>query len=396
MPSRPLSLLTLTTAFPNPNEPSHSPFVAARLTALSEHALIRVIAPVPWIDYSNPRRDLWASRRIPFTRHHGPLETWHPRWLFPPFGTPVNVLCLAARLLPLAARLHRMQPADWIDSHFGYPDGAAAALVAGVLRLPLCITIRGNEMVHSLQPARRAILRWALLRARRVIAVSEELRRFAVGLGVASSRCVTIPNGVDASVFYPRPLAEARAAAGLPPHARLLLSAGGLGPGKGHHLIIQTLTALLQRHPTLQFWLAGGVNRDGRYDAEIKALIERLGLQNHVRLLGPQPPERLSALMSAADVFALASFAEGWPNVVHEAQACGTPVVATQVGAIPQMLPSEHLGLTIPPGDIPALTAALDLALTRDWDREAIASFGRARTWQTVAQEVAALLRAAL
>lgn len=396
MTDHPLSLLTLTTAFPNPNEPGNSPFVAARLQALSEHAFIRVIAPVPWIDYSNPRRDYWASRTIPPRRHHGSLETWHPRWLFPPLGTPFNVLCLAARMLPLASRLHRQHAADWIDAHFGYPDGAAAAIVARILRLPFSITIRGNEMVHGIHPFRRSLLRWALTRATRVIAVSEELRDFALSLGVPPERAHTIPNGIDADCFYPRPFAETRAALGVAPVDRLILAAGGLGPGKGHHLVIQAMPALLAKHPRAQFWLAGGVTRDGRYDAEIRSLINALGLQDRVRLLGPQTAEQLAALMSAADVFTLASFAEGWPNVVHEAQACGAPVVATRVGAIPQMLPSTNLGLIVPPGDIPALAAAFDEALSRQWNRAAISAHGRARTWKHVATEVAGLIHAAL
>jgi glycosyltransferase involved in cell wall biosynthesis len=96
--------------------------------------------------------------------------------------------------------------------------------------------------------------------------------------------------------------------------------------------------------------------------------------------------------MSAADVLALASEAEGWPNVVHEAMACGTPVVATDVGAIPEMIPSPELGFRVPFGDTGALRDALRMALARDWDRGAIARYAQGRAWDKVAAEVVEVL----
>jgi glycosyltransferase involved in cell wall biosynthesis len=285
---------------------------------------------------------------------------------------------------------------QWIDAHFGYPDGVAAALVAGALGLPCSITIRGNEMVHGQDALRRGALRWAFQRATRIIAVSDELREFAVSLGTPPERAVAIPNGVDGETFFPRDRASVRAALEVPHSARLILSAGGLGPGKGHHLLIRSVAALAGANPELRLWIAGSLNRDGDYEKEIRALIEDLGMQERIRLIGAQPSARLAELMSAADLFSLASFSEGWPNVVHEALACGTPVVATRVGAVPQMLPSEEFGLTVPPGDVPALTAALRRGLERSWDREAISAHGRARSWAQVASEVACLITDAL
>jgi glycosyltransferase involved in cell wall biosynthesis len=92
--------------------------------------------------------------------------------------------------------------------------------------------------------------------------------------------------------------------------------------------------------------------------------------------------------MSAADVFCLASSTEGWPNVVNEALACGTPVIATDVGAVRQMIVSERYGSVVPVDDGEALTEALRMALTREWDQEAISAWGRSRSWAQAADEV--------
>jgi glycosyltransferase involved in cell wall biosynthesis len=91
--------------------------------------------------------------------------------------------------------------------------------------------------------------------------------------------------------------------------------------------------------------------------------------------------------MSAADVFCLASSREGWPNVVHEALACGTPAVATDVGAVPEIISSSRIGLVVPPGDVRALTAALRLALDTHWDRDVISARAHSRSWEQAARE---------
>jgi glycosyltransferase involved in cell wall biosynthesis len=97
--------------------------------------------------------------------------------------------------------------------------------------------------------------------------------------------------------------------------------------------------------------------------------------------------------MSASDVFCLASTNEGWPNVVHEALACGAPVVATDVGAVPEMLPDERYGVIVPVNDRTALERGLARALAGRWDRQAIAAWGQARSWGHVAGEVLEQMR---
>jgi glycosyltransferase involved in cell wall biosynthesis len=101
-------------------------------------------------------------------------------------------------------------------------------------------------------------------------------------------------------------------------------------------------------------------------------------------------------LISAADVMCLATTREGWPNVVHEALACGTPVVATDVGGIPDMIPSEDHGMVVPVNDAAALRDALRKALAKFWDHAAISARARARSWDRVAAEVLEQMRQVL
>jgi glycosyltransferase involved in cell wall biosynthesis len=111
-------------------------------------------------------------------------------------------------------------------------------------------------------------------------------------------------------------------------------------------------------------------------------------MESRVRFLGQVSSSVLPELMSAADVFCLASNREGWPNVVHEAMGCGTPVVAANVGGVADMVPSESYGFVVPVNDPAALREALDKALSRTWDHDAISAWAASRSWENVAREV--------
>jgi teichuronic acid biosynthesis glycosyltransferase TuaC len=387
-----LRVLSLSLVFPNPREPGLGPFVRERLRHLSQSARVKVIAPIAVADYSARRLRLSSDDFM--SRRDGELEVFHPGWVFPPGGTPINVLLLLARILPVVRRLHKQFQFDVIDSHFGYPEGAVAAHLASIIGCPFTITLRGSEPMFAKYRYRRLALQWALRRANAVMAVSGKLRDFAIELGADASRCLVIPNGVDKEVYYPQDPNGFRVRHRITPATRVILSAGELIEAKGHHLVIKAVAELVRQGVDTRLFIAGGVARGGRpFERELRRLISDECLEDRVHLLGWLPPEELAQCMSAADVFCLASYTEGWPNVVNEALACGTPVVASDVGAIRQMLPKSEFGSIVPPRDQEALTHALRTALNRSWDRRAIAAWGQSRSWEHVAREVSDVLQ---
>ena len=256
------------------------------------------------------------------------------------------------------------------------------------LDVPFTVTLRGNETMHAEHPRRRKLMAWSLRKASRVIAVSERLRRFALQLGVESERAKTIVNGIDPTLFYPRDRARCRREHGLPAEARIVLSAGSLIERKGHHHVARAVAALRRLGVDAHLVIAGGAGREGRYEGELRRLIAELDLAERVHLLGEVSPQTLAEVMSASDIQCLASTREGWPNVVHEAMACGTPVVATDVGAVADMIPSPKYGSVVPVGDSLALERAIQHALAREWDRRSISALAHSRTWECVACDV--------
>jgi teichuronic acid biosynthesis glycosyltransferase TuaC len=395
-PNRKLRILSLSSEFPNPTEPGKGLFVRARLESIAAHTPVTVIAPVAVLDYANPRNKLFASFRIPARRRESAIEVLHPRWIYPPKGGWINAFFLSARVLWTIAWLKMRDGHSVLDAHYTHPEGIAAVLVGRALNMAVVITMRGSELRYRKQKLKRYWIGWALRRATRVIAVSEGLRQLALELDVPYERTVVIPNGINADVFYPRDRRAARDKNDLSTDDLVILCAGDLAELKGHHKVIRALKELNDTGMFARLIIVGGVGRSGRYASAIRQQVSDCGLEDRVLFAGEVKQEALAALMCAADVFCLASSSEGWPNVVNEALACGTPVVATDVGAVRQIIPSNDYGVIVPVDDPDALTTALRCALTRKWDRAAISTWGRSRSWDTVAKEVLEQISAAV
>jgi teichuronic acid biosynthesis glycosyltransferase TuaC len=382
-----MRILSLSCVYPSPRNPALGLFVQSRLRCLSRMAQVKVIAPVAEIDYAVLPRLSMGRGKVPAREWDAKIEVLRPLWLYLPGGLAINAVLLFLRLLPIVFKVRKTFDFDLIDAHFAFPDGIAAGLLAGCVGVPFSITLRGNETMHAKKTGRRKLMAWALRRASRVIVLSERLRKFALSAGVDDARVRTIPNGVDPEIFYPHDRRICREKFGLIASTRTILSAGTLIQRKGHHHIVKAVSELRKNGIPLELLIAGGAGREGDYEKAIRKQIIDLGLTGSVRLCGEVSPEELAELMSAADVFCLASTREGWPNVLQEAMACGAPVVATDVGAVKEMVPSRDYGLVVPANDSNALTQAVAAALGRDWDRGALSRWAHSRTWEHAAQE---------
>jgi len=391
-------ILLFSTVFPNAAQPTHGLFVRERMRGLPvDDVEVRVVAPTPWFPFVSGLRP-GLRPQVPRAETQDGAPVLHPRFLsFPGILKCLDGLLLFLSTLPTLVRLRREFRFDVIDAHFIYPEGLAAALAGLVFRVPVVITLRGMLPLLAPYRLRRPQLRFALRRAARIIAVSESLRRDAVALGVPAERVRVIGNGVDPELFHPLDRTESRRALGLAKYGPLLVSVGTLAPRKGFHLVMEAMAKMKHRGhrwPTLRFAVIGGNGTEGAMESELRALADRLGIADRVIFAGPRRGEELARWYSAADLFVLASGHEGCPNVVLEALACGTPVVATPVGDVPELI-SPASGLLVE-RDIKSIVAGLDAALRRAWDRDAIAARVSGRSWRVVGREVGEELLAAV
>lgn len=378
-----LRVLTMSSLFPSAVRPRHGIFVESRLRHLIQDCSVeaRVVAPVPWFPFRSRRFGRYAdfaATPLQEMRIDGKVLVSYPRYLMlPRVGMSVQPWSMAVSVIRVVAGWARegWLP-DVIDAHYFYPDGVAAALVAQHLGRPYFVTARGtdvNLIARMPRPARK-ILR-AAHGAAAVIAVSESLRRALINLGVDGSKVVTLRNGVDLDVFGLNDPVASRRRLGLPP-ARLLASVGNLVPEKDQALAIRSLLEL----PDYHLAIVG----EGELRGDLEALTRRLHLSERVHFLTPMPQHELASLYSSADALLLTSLREGWPNVVLESLACGTPVVATDVGAVREILTVDGVGRIVQQRDPAAIAAAVRELLSDRLPRERIRDVAARFDWTEV------------
>jgi teichuronic acid biosynthesis glycosyltransferase TuaC len=377
-------VLVWSSLFPSPRQPQAGIFIRERMFRVGRELPITVIAPQPWFPFQGLIRRFRPGFRVPAPAHEVQqgIDVFRPRFLcVPGILKRLDGLLMAACVLWTVRRLRRQDRVDVIDAHFAYPDGFAATLVARWVRVPCLVTLRGTEVRHSADPVLKPLLLSALHRATFVITVSDSLRRLALSLGIPQDKVMVVGNGVDSTGFAPMDRVEAKAGCGLEPSSKALITVGGLVERKGFHRVIACMPGLLQRHPQLHYLIVGSAGPEGDYSSQLKQQVRDLGLDGRVHFLGSLPPDRVRTVLSAADVSVLATRNEGWANVLLESMGCGVPVVATDVGGNAEVVCRPDLGTIVPFGDHDALLAALDVALSRDWDAASIRQYAVENDW---------------
>ena len=301
-------------------------------------------------------------------------------------GIEVHVLGMKAS--PMAAptalwRLHRLlkqlRP-DVVQTWMYHADllGGMVARLSGIRAVAWGIRNSGADLRHGSRSARAVA--WLCARLSRwvpgvIIACADDAARRHRDWGYDGDRMMVIPNGYDMAAW--RPDADARAELrkewGVEPNARLIGSVARWNPLKDHATLLEAFARSLKHHPGLRCVLAGQ-DMDVA-NAELKALLQKHGIQQQVMLLGRR--DDVPRVLNALDVYVLSSRAEGFPNVVAEAMATGLPCVVTDVGDAARIV--GDCGWVVPSRDAMALAGAIEAAVSlpesedgyRDYDERA-------------------------
>ena len=336
-----MRILTFSTLYPNGARPGLGVFVETRLRHLLESRRVeaRVVAPVPWFPSANLRFGRYAAfARAPYAETRYGIDVMHPRYLsVPKVGMSVSPFLLAAGAQStVSGMIQRGYDFDIIDAHYFFPDGVAAAIMGKKLGKPVVITARGTDINLLPQYALpRRMIQWAARRAAALVTVSSALKTELTQLGIDSGKITVLRNGVDTRLFQPADRASQRARLGL--SGKVLLMVGNLVPLKGHDLVLRALADF----PDACLLIIG----EGSEKRNLEVLAGALRIQDRVRLLGAMRQDLLPACYAAADALVLASSREGWPNVLLESMACGTPVVSTAVGGTPEIVAAPEAGV---------------------------------------------------
>jgi glycosyltransferase involved in cell wall biosynthesis len=374
--------LIVTSFFPRAGEPERGVFVLNLVKELRKRWGVDVVSPWPYTPLIRRRLEARGQRDDVVEG----IEVWRPRFLAWPGAQLCNGLTYGAavsRRLSERSRTERVV----IHGHCIYPDGVGVALASWRLGVPFLLTAHGSDInVYSKKATLRPQIRWALRRARGVVAVSGPLRDAVLALTGAGGPPVRhIPcAGFDPAVFAPRPRDEARRRLALPADARVVLFVGHLVHIKGLDVLLEAWARWVggqsRGRSDLLVLLGTGPEREA-----LERRVARLGLGERVQFKGAVPHSEVPTWLAASDLLCLPSRNEGTPNVVVEALASGRPVVASPVGGVPDLVRDGENGLFATPQDPAALEAALRAALEREWSpvglRESVAHL----TWEALA-----------
>ncbi len=392
--ARTVKTLLFSTLYPSEARPLHGVFVETRLRELLRRGGVetKVVAPVPWFWSAAGRHGRYA--RMAATPRHEMLngvEVLHPRFVrIPKIGMSSAPFLLALGAYGAMAAIRRGGfDFDVIDAHYYYPDGVAAAILASWFGRPLVVTARGTD-VNLIPQFRipRLWIQWAARRAQASIGVSAALVERLRGLGLDPSRLLVMSNGVDLERFDLSPVDRAREQLGL--HGwPLILTVGNLHEHKGQRLVLEAFSLLRDRFEDARLLIVGdGPDRD-----VLRSSVEGAGLQHHVRFAGAVPNTELAHWYGAADVTVLASSREGWPNVLLESMACGTPVVASRVGGVPEIVQRPVAGRIVDERTAAGFASAIEQVLRERRDRRQVRAYAEGFSWERTSVSQLALFQ---
>ena len=376
-----MRVAVVTRYFPTSHEPwaGHSAYQTLRF--LAQRCELKVFYPESqYPPMLTPKSR--AGRSIDFNYRPGGVDVEYIGYpALPALSRSLNGWSAARSIL---SRVRAYAP-DILLNYIIYPDGDAALRVSRALQIPFVVTAIGSDL-NVIAPLCDSLTRRVLREADFTVTVSGDLLRTARRLGAPEDRSGAVLNGCDTSIFHPRNRAQARAALNIPADEEAIVYVGRFDMAKGLGELIAAVSTLAAKRPRIHCYIVG----DGQARQALVDSIASRNASQHISLVPSCGTEGVAQWMAASNVFTLPSYREGCPNVIIEALASGRPVVATNVGGIPELMDDSD-GRLVPARDADALKAALDQVLSQTWDPSAISTH-HSRSWSDVSDEVELIL----
>jgi glycosyltransferase involved in cell wall biosynthesis len=377
---RRLRVLVLSWNYPTAAAPQRGLWAERMTDAVSPHADLTAIVPVPWVPPLVPVEAIARFRRVPRLERRGTVDVHAPRvpGSIEYFTFDSDAGLSTPRLVALARHLHAERPFDLVHAHFIYPDGVVASRIGRALGIPVMTTEHAFWAPWLVKNRKTgAMVDAALPGIRLVTCVSEYLRDDVQRYIGDRAATAVLPNVVDDMVFHP--VARDR-------DVDELLYVGLIRRVKRVDVLLRALADVRRAVPSMRLRILSSTafKAYGADRKEVFDLVGSLGLTDAVRVEhGADPPAVAEAMRRCAMVVVSAQ-RETFCSVAAEALACGTPLVTTRCGG-PEEFVTEADGALVPVDDPAALAAAiLRVRAERSrFDERAIAArivnrFGRA------------------
>ncbi len=255
-----------------------------------------------------------------------------------------------------------------------YANTNFASFYTGLLGKFLNIPTIGH--IRDIEPPGRMGRRLVRLNTR-LLAISEAVQQFLRQENVPQQQIACVYDGVDLQHYHPRTMTGRGA------HARIILGiVGQIGRRKGHLVLLEAFHRLSQRYPRLELWIVGKEPQQSaeKYTEQLHRYIHAMELETSVTFLGFRSD--IPALLEQLDILVLPSLQEPFGKIVIEAMAMEKPVVASEVGGVPEIVAHGKTGLLVPPQQVDPLYAALETLINTQTLRIQMGRAGRKRVEQ--------------
>ena len=365
------SLVIITNLYPLPWEPNRATFNRQQFAQLDNEFNKSVLVPIAFSEWFAHRKKIKQTENLRYV----------PYFYLPKIGRRFYSAFMFLSILMhsgwwLANKKPKIILASW-----AFPEAVAASWLSKLFNCRFFFKVHGSDInLHGKIPARAQQIVKAAKKASGILSVSKALADEMVGMGIERKKISVIYNGVDHQKFG----VETK----VPLSGDYLLYVGNLKHDKGVVELIKGFANICENHPALHLVYAGsGVEKKC-----LAELSKELNITDKVQLLGSVEHDKLPALITNAKALVLPSYNEGVPNVVLEAMACGTPVLTTKVGGIPEVVDEKICGKLIKPRCEIAVENGLNDILSQYWDRDSIKQHSNKFTWENNKRQLIELL----
>lgn len=351
--------MIITNLYPLPWQPNRATFNRQQFDLLKDEFNVSLMIPVAFPEWFKYRKKIQQTDRIRYA----------PYFYIPKMGRRFYSLSMFFSLLLHSGAWLKKRKPNIIMASWAFPEAVAASWLSKLFHTKFFFKVHGSDInLHGKIPARAKQIVKASRKATGILSVSKALAKEMTLIGINSDKINVIYNGVDHERFganTKRPKVE-----------DYLLFVGNLKADKGVLELIEGFNEISKSFPELHLVYAG----DGAMMQSIKKYAHQTDLSDRVTLLGNINHDQLPSWISHAKGLCLPSYNEGVPNVVLEAMACGTPVIATNVGGIPEVVES-FCGIIIQPKSSEEVSQGISKLLNQTWQSDKIKAHASDFNW---------------
>ncbi|MBI2101521.1 glycosyltransferase family 4 protein [Candidatus Woesearchaeota archaeon] len=371
-----IKVLALIGSFPTKINPSAAIFVLNQLEHMKKHCQFKVVVPYAYVPNFKHVNPFYRFSKIPLIEDISGIEVYRPRYLqisrfflFSPILRSAAMLIETANIylsaISVVKNIEKKWKFDVIHIHGPISEGVLGVSAKRMYKKPLAITFHGEDAtILSKMGLLKFVCRRTLKNCDAFIFVTGYLQK-ALGQKLPGEKVAIIPSGYMVSRFKPMGREKCAKRLGLPKRRKTIIFVGGFTERKGVEYLLKAVGIASKQGNDITCLMVGG----GKLMKKLQSLAQNLGIGGNVIFAGYRAPDEVPLWINASDLLVLPSLDEGLPNVVVEALACGKPVVATNVGGIPDVV-NDDVGYLVRPKDENELAKKIIMALERKWDRK--------------------------